>query len=101
MGRHRLGLPADRVTWTGDADPSADHDIASINEDGSALWIEVQSTTGHDGQFSWTAAEFRLRRSVLAAATSSTASSKASTTTPSWSRVCDPRVAAFEAGNST
>jgi len=70
-----IGLPANRVTWTADADPSADHDIVSVDADGSELWVEVKSTTGRDGQSSWTAAEFRLP-SGLAAATSSTASSK-------------------------
>jgi hypothetical protein len=92
----RLGLSADRVTWTADADPSADHDLASIDDDGSKLWVEVKSTTGRDGQFSWTAAEFRLavrarRRYILYRVF------EAGTTTPSWSRIRDP-IGAFEAG---
>ncbi len=93
----RLGLPADRVTWTADAIPSADHDIASVDDDdGSELWIEVKSTTGRDGQFSWTAAEFRLAiqargRYILYRVF------EADTTTPSWSRIRDP-IGAFEAG---
>ena len=92
----RLGLSADRVTWTADADPSADHDIASVDDDGSELWVEVKSTTGRDGQFSWTAAEFRLavrarRRYILYRVF------EAGTTTPSWSRIRDP-IGAFEAG---
>ncbi len=92
----RLGLSADRATWTADADPSADHDIASVDDDGSELWVEVKSTTGRDGQFSWTAAEFRLavrarRRYILYRVF------EAGTTTPSWSRIRDP-IGAFEAG---
>jgi hypothetical protein len=93
----RLGLPADRVTWTADAIPSADHDIASVDDDdGSELWVEVKSTTGRDGQFSWTAAEFRLAvrardRYILYRVF------EADTTTPSWSRIRDP-IGAFEAG---
>ena len=92
----QLGLSANRVTWTADADPSADHDIASVDDDGSELWVEVKSTTGRDGQFSWTAAEFRLavrarRRYVLYRVF------EAGTTMPSWSRIRDP-IGAFEAG---
>jgi hypothetical protein len=48
------------VTWTADSVASADHDIKSVDDDGGDLWIEVKSTTGRDGQFSWPAAEFQL-----------------------------------------
>lgn len=92
----RLGLPPGRVTWTADTDPGADHDIISVDDDGSELWVEVKSTTGRDGQFSWTAAEFRLairarRRYVLYRVFD------AATTTPSWTRIRDP-ISAFEDG---
>jgi hypothetical protein len=91
-----LGLPADRITWTADTNPSADHDIASLDDDGSELWVEVKSTTGRDGQFSWSAAEFFLavrarRRYILYRVF------EADTTTPSWSRIRDP-IGAFQAG---
>jgi hypothetical protein len=92
----RLGLPADRVTWTADHDPFADHDIASLDDDGGELWVEVKSTVGRDGRFSWTAAEFLLavrtrHRYVLYRVF------EADSTTPSWSRIRDP-IGAFEAG---
>lgn len=92
----KLGLPPDRVTWTADSVPSADHDIQSIDDDGNDLWVEVKSTTGRDGQFRWPAAEFRLavrkrRRYVLYRVY------EAHTTTPSWSRIRDP-VGSFDAG---
>ncbi len=92
----RLGFPADRVTWTAGADTSADHDITSVDDDGEALWVEVKSTTGRDGQFSWPAAEFRLavrarRRYVLYRVY------ETGTTTPSWTRIRDP-IGAFDAG---
>jgi hypothetical protein len=92
----RLGLSPDRVTWTSDTNPYADHDIASLDDDGNQLWVEVKSTTGRDGQFVWPAAEFFLavrtrRRYVLYRVF------EADTTTPSWSRIPDP-IGAFEAG---
>lgn len=53
-----LGLDASRVVWTSDSNPTADHDIRSVDEDGGDLWIEVKSTVGRDGRFEWTVAEF-------------------------------------------
>jgi len=52
-------------------------------------------STGHDGQFSWPGADFRLavrarRRCVLYCVF------ETGTTTPSWSRIRDP-IGAFEA----
>lgn len=64
------GIPPDRAVWVAQADPTADHDIRSVHEDGGALYIEVKSTRGRDGRFSWPRAEFQLalrqrRRYVL------------------------------------
>ena len=49
--------PSSFVTWVADEDPTADHDIRSITEDGSQLWIEVKSTSGSDGRFEWPVSE--------------------------------------------
>lgn len=35
-----------------------DHDIQSIAEDGSPIWIEVKTTSGADGRFDWSKREF-------------------------------------------
>ena len=40
-------------------DEGADHDIRSVDDDGSDLWIEAKGTTGRDGRFYWSAPEFR------------------------------------------
>lgn len=92
----RLGLPPDRVTWTADTVPGADHDIKSADDDGNDLWVEVKSTTGRDGQFSWPVAEFRLavrarHRYVLYRVY------EADTTAPSYRRIRDP-IGSFDAG---
>ncbi len=50
--------PEEKVIWTSRLDPGADHDIQSIGEDGGPIWIEVKSTTGQDGRFEWSIAEF-------------------------------------------
>ena len=55
-----LGWPAERVVWTADVEPAADHDIKSVDKDGEDLWIEVKSTAGRDGRFGWSRAEFSL-----------------------------------------
>ena len=55
-----LGMDPNRVVWTADLDPYADHDIKSVADDGEDLWVEVKSTTGRHGRFSWTSAEFAL-----------------------------------------
>lgn len=56
----RLGHESaeDIVKWNSRTDPSGDHDICSIDEDGNTLWIEVKSTSGSDGVFSWSRREF-------------------------------------------
>jgi len=54
-----LGLNPDQVIWTADIDPAADHDIQSVDADGEPIFIEVKSTTGRDGRFSWPRSEFR------------------------------------------
>lgn len=55
-----LGMDSSRVVWTAACDPYADHDIKSVADDGEDLWIEVKSTTGRHGRFSWPRAEFAL-----------------------------------------
>jgi hypothetical protein len=51
--------PEKVVVWTSAADPGADHDIRSVADDGKALWIEVKSTAGRDGNFNWPKNEFQ------------------------------------------
>ncbi|MGH3275151.1 MAG: DUF3883 domain-containing protein, partial [Streptosporangiaceae bacterium] len=92
----QLGLDPSRVIWTADSLPQADHDIKSVDDDGGDLWVEVKSTTGHDGQFSWPAAEFQLairarRRYVLYRVY------EADTTAPSYRPVRDP-IGSFDSG---
>ena len=53
-----LGYPETRVIWTSQSNPAADHDILSVADDGGDLWLEVKSTTGRDGRFTWSRAEF-------------------------------------------
>ncbi|TAU85684.1 DUF3883 domain-containing protein [Rhizobium leguminosarum] len=50
--------PSDHVTWVSKDNPGADHDIRSVDAHGGAIWIEVKSTTGSDGTFDWSIAEF-------------------------------------------
>ena len=54
------GYDPDRVVWTAGDDPdnAADYDIASVDDDGEVLWIEVKATRGSDGYFRWTRPEF-------------------------------------------
>lgn len=49
--------PDSLVTWVSRDDATADHDILSVAEDGSPLWIEVKSTSGVDGNFDWSESE--------------------------------------------
>ena len=49
--------PESLVTWVSRDDPTADHDIRSVAEDGGTLWIEVKSTSGLDGSFDWPESE--------------------------------------------
>ena len=53
-----LGYPETRVVWQSRGDPGAPYDLLSIDEDGRDMWIEVKSTTGRDGRFQWSKAEF-------------------------------------------
>ena len=55
----KLGRSAE-VVWTADANPYADHDIQSVDDDGAPLWVEVKATTGRDGRFVWPVSEFKL-----------------------------------------
>ena len=50
--------PEQLVKWTSREYPTADHDIATIDDDGRPLWLEVKSTTGGDGDFHWSRNEF-------------------------------------------
>ena len=50
--------PESHVVWVSQTNPGADHDILSIGPDGGPIWIEVKSTTGSDGRFDWSIAEF-------------------------------------------
>lgn len=52
--------PERYVIWTSRDEPGADHDIRSIDADGSPRWIEVKSTTGVDGRFEWPRKEFEM-----------------------------------------
>ena len=92
----KLGLPAERVIWVAAEAPFADHDIKSVDDDGEDLWVEVKSTSGRDGRFSWPGAEFRLavrarRRYLLYRIY------EAGTMSPSWICVRDP-IGLFETG---
>lgn len=48
------------VIWVAAANPLANHDIRSIDEDGQEIWIEVKATVGRTGRFSWPKSEFML-----------------------------------------
>ena len=92
----QLGLDPSCVIWTADSAAAADHDIKSVDDDGGDLWIEVKSTTGRDGQFSWPVAEFQLAvrartRYVLYRVY------EADTTAPSYRAIRDP-IGSFDAG---
>jgi hypothetical protein len=50
--------PEKYVIWASRSDAGADHDIRSISDYGSPLWIEVKSTTGTDGLSYWPKKEF-------------------------------------------
>jgi hypothetical protein len=52
--------PETLVVWISKSNPGADHDIRSVGADGRPVYIEVKSTTGDDGRFDWSAAEFSL-----------------------------------------
>ena len=49
--------PESLVIWVSRDDPTADHDIRSVAEDGATLWIEVKSTSGSDGNLDWPESE--------------------------------------------
>jgi hypothetical protein len=54
-----LGFPEDRVRWIAEEFATANYDVLSVDDDGEDLIIEVKSTTGRDGRFHWTRAEFQ------------------------------------------
>ena len=91
------GHPTSSVVWVASQDPAANHDIKSVDEDGEDVWIEVKSTTGRDGRFTWSRAEFQLAvrtrtRYILWRVY------EADTTSPKL-RVMRDRVGEFEQGN--
>jgi len=46
------------VVWASKDHPGFNHDIRSVDAHSGAIWIEVKSTTGFDGTFDWSIAEF-------------------------------------------
>jgi len=54
----KLGYPAARVIWVAEANPAANYDIRSVDVDGSDIYLEVKTTVGDHGRFSWPRAEF-------------------------------------------
>ena len=51
-----------KVVWVSQGNPGSDFDINSIDDDGKTLWIEVKSTSGSDGRFRLSKAEFDKAR---------------------------------------
>ena len=51
-----------QVVWASQDNPGSDFDINSIDGDGKTLWVEVKSTSGRDGRFRWSKAEFDRAR---------------------------------------
>jgi hypothetical protein len=54
----KLGFPASRVVWVAETNPAANYDIRSVDDDGADLYLEVKTTVGDHGRFSWPRAEF-------------------------------------------
>ncbi|HEX6040550.1 DUF3883 domain-containing protein [Longimicrobium sp.] len=54
------GQNPDNVIWASESDEGADHDIRSVDDDGSPLWLEVKATSGAGGRFQWSRSEFEL-----------------------------------------
>ena len=57
-----LGEDESKVVWVSQGNPGSDFDINSIDDNGKKLWIEVKSTSGTDGRFRWSKAEFDKAR---------------------------------------
>ena len=57
-----LGEDESKVIWVSQGNPGSDFDIYSIDDNGKKLWIEVKSTSGTDGRFRWSKAEFDKAR---------------------------------------
>lgn len=93
------GQDPDAVVWIAATQPSANHDIRSLDVHGREIWLEVKSTTGQTGRFSWPKAEFQLavskRRQYFLYRVY-----KADTTTPVIVEVQDP-IGWFENGRLT
>ncbi len=59
-----LGGDESKVVWVSQDNPGSDFDISSIDDNGKKLWIEVKSTSGTDGRFRWSKAEFDKARQL-------------------------------------
>ena len=55
----KAGYQEDRVVWVSEKNPASDFDIASVDDDGEKLFIEVKATSGADGKFHWSMPEFQ------------------------------------------
>jgi len=55
---------ADRVSWVSRDRVGAGYDIASFDEQGNELWIEVKSTSGKGGRFFLTERELQVARTA-------------------------------------
>jgi hypothetical protein len=54
----KLGYPKSKVVWVAESNAAANYDIRSVDEDGAELYLEVKTTAGDHGRFSWPRAEF-------------------------------------------
>ena len=57
-----LGEDESKVLWVSQGNPGSAFDINSIDDQGKKIWIEVKSTSGTDGRFRWSKAEFDKAR---------------------------------------
>ena len=57
-----LGQDESKVVWVSQGNPGSDFDINSLDDNGKKLWIEVKATSGTDGRFRWSKAEFDKAR---------------------------------------
>ena len=46
------------------SNPTSDFDFMSVDDDGERIWIEVKATSGRDGRFRWSKAEFDRARKL-------------------------------------
>ena len=57
-----LGEDESKVVWVSQGNPGSAFDINSIDDQGKKIWIEAKSTSGTDGRFRWSKAEFDRAR---------------------------------------